>query len=218
MRNTFDSALEVEATGVAPASLSSQQLQADLQRPRDRYNRVMRAAAAMRKHVAFRNGKLQFALPAQSTREAASKLGIDHTAFAHLHDSMKNRNLLAARAGTTRNPLAPPLSKQAEFESNPACKGVTKFESHWWGSKIWLDSCMAGQVGENLKIGAPVGAICGVLGAAPCTVLAGLTAANGFRIVGANNGGGNQGVILTWTWAQLVPPLFEPFLPLITSQ
>jgi hypothetical protein len=42
---------------------------------------------------------LHFTLPAESTRHAAVKLGIDHSLFSRLLDSMKKRNLHASRLG-----------------------------------------------------------------------------------------------------------------------
>jgi hypothetical protein len=96
-----DSGLAAKATLPTPASERrvSAQLRARIQRHRSAYTKLKNAVATMRPHIAVRNGRTDFALPAPSAREAARRLGIDNGLFSHLLKSLKARVLVASHLG-----------------------------------------------------------------------------------------------------------------------
>jgi hypothetical protein len=219
---------EPESTTRRSPSPPSPRLMAEVRRHRDRHNRLMRAVEAMRKHVAVRNGRLHFTLPAQSTREAAAKLGIDHGLFSHLHDAIKKRNLHAGRLGLrlpqrAQGPSRATISAEVELESKPLCAGVTKTEKLWWGLRLWLDECKTGALVESLLGGTTAAGLCLFLGpeAAPicAAVIAVLTQGEGRLINAVDKLGGNQGVVLAWTWAQVaaVPAVVAGGGPIVAA-
>src|SRR5262245_57790595 len=88
-----EAAAEAEAFSAAESArsrpLSRAQLHATMQRHRSAYARLAKAVAAMRPHIVVRNGRAHFTLPARSTHEAASRLGMDPALFSHLHKSLQ---------------------------------------------------------------------------------------------------------------------------------
>jgi hypothetical protein len=74
------------------ASLRNVGLSAQVQKHKHAYDRLLRAVEAMKKHIAVRNGRLHFSLPARSSTEAAARLGIDHRLFSHLYSALKMRS------------------------------------------------------------------------------------------------------------------------------
>ena len=203
----------------------SPRMMAEVERHKAAHDRLMRAVAAMRKHVAVRNGRLHFTLPARSTYEAAAKLGIDHSLFSQLHKSMKARNAHAARRGlmvTGRGRSRATVSTEVETESSPSCAGVTKVETVWWGIRLWLDECKTQALVNTLKGGGAIGtptcvALAGPEAAPVCAVLGGLSAGSGFLIDAVDTSGARQGVILSWTWLQIAYP-FTGLVPTVVSQ
>jgi len=168
------------------------QLRRQIEKHKLAHDRLMRAVGAMRKHVAIRNGRLHFTLPARSTHEAAAKLGIAHRLFLQLHNYMKRRN--------TRHTSRPSFNAEAAFESGRRCDGVTKIEGYWWGHEIWLNDCDTGAMLTVMG-----GAVAGATACAKippltlvCSVLAGLGIAYTVIIDAVNKHGGNRGVIITW--------------------
>jgi hypothetical protein len=194
---------------------SSAQLSARVQKHRNDYARLMKAVAAMRQHIAVRNGRPHFTLPARSTHHAAARLGIDHGLFSHLHRSLMMKKPLASQVTAAR---------EFEWESGVSCPGVTNLETTWWGVKLSLDECKTQNLVDALKGGGGgAGAICTIIGLASegvgwviCKAIAGLASALGYLISGVDNWGGKRGVVLTWTWAQLLP--LVPVIPIVTSQ
>jgi hypothetical protein len=195
---------------------SSAQLSALVKKHRNDYARLMKAVAAMRRHIAVRNGRPDFTLPARSTHDAAARLGIDHSLFSHLYRSLKMKKPLASQVTASR---------ELEWESELSCAGVTNLETTWWGVKLWLDECKTQTLVDALKGGGVgAGAICAIIGlagtagaASPiCAVIAALGQALGFAVAAVDDSGGKSGVVLTWTWAQLLPGV--PVIPIVTSQ
>jgi hypothetical protein len=203
----------------------SPRMRAEVDRHKAAHDRLMRAVAAMRKHVAVRNGRLNFTLPARSTHEAAAKLGIDHSLFSRLHQSLKARNDHAARRGlmaTGGSQSRATVSTEVESESRPSCAGTTKVETVWWGIRLWLDECKTQALVNTLKGGGAIGtptcvALAGPEAAPLCAVLGGLSAGSGFLIDAVDTSGARQGVILSWTWLQIAYP-FVGLVPIVVSQ
>jgi hypothetical protein len=107
------------------------------------------------------------------------------------------------------------------METASSCAGVTKIESVWWGVRLWLDECQTQQLVKALPIGsAALTPICAALGGAElapvCAVFGGMGAAAGPLTDWADKSGGNQGVVLAWTWAQIMPG--TGVLPIVVSQ
>jgi hypothetical protein len=230
----FESEFGLEAEAM-PQTLKSgsplsPQLRARIQRHRQAYAKLKNAVAAMRPHIAARNGRLHFTLPGQSSREAAGTLGIDHGLFSHLLKSLQARTLVARRLGlgSTRSPIQAAPAREWEWESEVSCAGVTKTENPWWGIRLWLDECKTKALVNWLKAGGPVtGTACAAVipEAAPvCAVLGVLGTAEGFLIAGVDDWGGDQGVVLNFTWANLAAALLPPpidlagVIPIVVSQ
>jgi hypothetical protein len=194
-----------------------------VQKHKDAYARLMRAVEAMKKHVAVRNGRLHFTLPARSTQEAAARLGIDHGLFSHLHASIRMRNVRAgqtALARGTRPAGEVTVSSEVQLESGSSCAGVTKVETVWWGVRLWLDECKTQQLVGAIPMGKDaLDTLCGALGGdakVVCVVFKLIAAAEAPLIKWADDTGGNQGIVLSWTWAQIMPGV--PVIPLVVSQ
>lgn len=234
MTLNFESEFGLEAEAMMPTLESelpsSAQLRARIQRHRSAYAKLMKAVAAMRPHVAERNGSLHFALPARSMHEAAAKLAIDPGLFTHLLKALNARKLVASRLGLgrARLPLPVTTAREWEWESEVSCAGVTQTENPWWGIKLWLDECKTKALVNWLQGGgAATGAACtaAVPEAAPaCAVIGALGPAEGFFIAGVDDSGGDQGVILSFTWANLAAALLPPplnlaaVMPIVVSQ
>jgi hypothetical protein len=198
----------------------SPQMRAQIEKHRAANEKLMRAVAAMRKHVSVRNGGLHFTLPARSTHEAAAKLGMDHSLFSNLYNSLNARNsrfgLVATRSGQSRATI----SAEVESESSPSCAGVTKVETVWWGIRLWLDECKAQTLINALKGGGAIGPACVALAgpeAAPACAVLPLSAGFGFLTDAIDKSGGSQGVVLSWTWANLALPS-GGVTPMVVSQ
>jgi hypothetical protein len=147
----FEWGSEAEWGGVA----ISPRMRAEVEKHKAAHDAFMRAAALMRKHVSVKNGGLHFTLPARSTNEAAAKLGMDHRLFCHLYKSLKARNarlkrgeLVTARSGQSHAMI----SREEEAESSPSRAGVTKFETVWWGLRLWLDECQTQALVDTSKV------------------------------------------------------------------
>lgn len=203
------------------ASVRSASLSAQVQKHKQAYDRLMRAIEAMKKHISVRNGRLHFSLPARSSTEAAARLGIDHRLFSHLYSALRIRS-----RHFPSTPQMPPgrgatISHEIQMETGSSCAGVSKVESVWWGVRLWLDECQTQQLIKALPIGsAALTPICAALGGAElapvCAVFGGLGAAAGPLIDWADKSGGSQGVVLSWTWAQILPG--TGVLPIVVSQ
>jgi hypothetical protein len=91
-----------------------------------------RAIAALSRYIVKRNGTYQFALPAGSISEVASKLGLAPGKVNLLLNSLRQRN---AR-------FQPALKTQEEMEMEEAtCPGRKDFREEWWGQRYWLNEC-----------------------------------------------------------------------------
>jgi hypothetical protein len=227
-----DSGLAAKATLPTPASERrvSAQLRARIQRHRSAYTKLKNAVATMRPHIAVRNGRTDFTLPAPSAREAARRLGIDNGLFSHLLKSLKARVLMASQLGpgSARAPFQTAAAREWEWESEVSCAGVTKAERPWWGIRLWLDECKTKALIEWLKAGGPVtGLACtaAVPEAAPvCAALGLLGPLEASLIAGVDDLGGSQGVVLNFTWANLAAALLPPpislaaVLPIVVAQ
>src|SRR5882672_9430590 len=85
---------------------SAAYLKEQVRRHREAHATLGRALGAMKKHVVKRGRTYHFTLPAQTTVEAARKLGLGHSTFVTLHRAMKAGNYhLRTR----------PATREAEF-------------------------------------------------------------------------------------------------------
>lgn len=222
---------ESETSAGRGALPASPQLRAAIQEHQDAHRKLMETVAKMRRHIAVRDGRLQFTLPARSAAEAAARLGVPQSLFSHLHKSMTISNTHAGRRRAMGTTAIRPASKMparvdAELESGPLCRGVTKYEPAWYGPRLWLDECKTQALVNALKGGGAVGgpaiaascvAATGGVATPACAALGALPAAAGFLIDAVDKWGGSQGVILTWTWVTVATP-FTGILPIVTPQ
>jgi len=203
------------AAGRAALALSSN-LRAQIQKHRDAHARLMRAVEAMKKHIAVRNGRLHFTLPARSAAEAAARLGIDPKLFSHLHRSIRHRNVRLARAVAMQGaaPRRVTVSSEIQMEDG-TCAGVTKSETVWWGLRLWLDECKTQSLVSALKGAGSASAVCAAAFGAEAALACGLIGVSGVLVDSIDKWGGNQGVILSWTWLQISGAIATP---IVTSQ
>lgn len=209
-------------SSVRRPALADPALIAQAQKHKNAYARLMRAVEAMKKHVTVRDGRLHFFMPVRSAAEGAASLGIDHRLFNHLYNSLKIRSRHYHRLHP-RPPMGAgaTVSREVQMESDSSCAGVTKVETVWWGVRLWLDECKTQQLITALPIGSTaLTPICSALGGAElapiCAVFGGLAAAEGPLIKWTDQSGGSQGVVLSWTWAQIMPG--TGVVPIIVSQ
>jgi hypothetical protein len=191
------------------------------QKHKDAYARLMRAVEAMKKHVTVRDGRLHFFLPVRSAAEGAASLGIDHRLFNHLYNSLKLRSMHHHRlqprpamgGGAT-------VSREVQMESDSSCAGVTKVETVWWGVRLWLDECNTQKLLAAIPKGAAaVSALCAAVGGEAkivCPVFSLIAAVEAPLIDWTDTSGGKQGVVLSWTWAQIMPG--TGVTPIVVSQ
>jgi hypothetical protein len=185
----------------------SPQIRRQIEKHKLAHDRLMGGVAAVRKHVSLRNGRLYFTLPARSTRDAATKLGISHGLFMQIYNSMK-------RSGV-QNISRPILSAEAEFESRQGCAGETSLNWRWFGAtELRLNECDTRTLTDLMKGGgAAVGGACKFLGPEGvllCGVIAGLGIGFAYLIDAVDHHGGSQGV--KFTFLPGVP------LPMVTAQ
>jgi hypothetical protein len=88
-------------------------------------------------------------------------------------------------------------------------------------ARLWLDECKAQALVNTLKGGGAIGtpscvALAGPEAAPVCGVLGGLSAGFGFLIDAIDKSGGSQGVVLSWTWVNLLPG--TGITPIVVSQ
>jgi hypothetical protein len=192
------------------------------QKHKNAYARLMRAVEAMKKHVTVRDGRLHFLLPARSAAEGAASLGIDPGLFNHLYNSLKIRSSHHHRL-QPRPPMSAgaTVSREVQMESDSSCAGVTKVETVWWGVRLWLDECNTQKLLDAIPKGAPaVSTLCGMVvggeAKAVCPVFALIAAVEAPLIRWTDASGGSQGVVLSWTWAQLMPG--TGVTPIVVSQ
>jgi hypothetical protein len=186
------------------------------------HDRLMRAVTAMKRHMAVRNGRLAFTLPARTTQEAAAKLGISHDLFSHLHNSVKVRNAhLARRTSAFGRPSA--VQTEAELESGSEfeaedCKGTTKLSTHWWGVQVWLNECDTKKVTSAMSVGSDAADICGKLGKGEASLVCkALNVALKVYKTWIGYVDDGSGVKLNWTWLQLSNPAMWTS-PIVTAQ
>src|SRR6476660_8687333 len=108
------------------------------------HTRLRQAVQAMKKHVVKRGRTYHFTLPAQTTSEAASKLGLGHATFVTLHRALKagNHHLLtrSAMRESEFEGVGGVLVREFEWEAE-SCAGVSTVKSSWWGTRTWLNEC-----------------------------------------------------------------------------
>lgn len=105
----------------------------------------------------------------------------------------------------------PVTSTWAASTQTAGCNGGTNVTKHWWGVRIYLDSCLAERVAsdaENIGIFAELGNVVGVA-IPPAAIIGSVTSVVNLtiskRIRDANRNG--QGVVISQPWPLLGDPL-----------
>src|SRR5262249_21114274 len=98
------------------------------------------------------------------------------------------------------------------------CAGVTKSEIVWWGIRLWFDECKTQALVSALRGAGSAADLCGSAFGPEAAVACKLIGVSGSLVDAIDKWGGNQGVILSWTWVQIAEPIVFPVIPIVTSQ
>jgi len=187
---------------------SAAYLREQIRRHGQAHARLRQAVQAMKKHVVKRGQTYHFTLPAQTTAEAASKLGLGHSTFVTLHRALKAGNHhLRTRPAVRESEFDVGGALLSEFEwEAESCAGITTVKSRWWGTRTWLNECDTKSLIAFLKGGGALGTgICAIIAKHPACAGFGIIAGGGFAIEAIDDLGSNNGIVISQPWVG--PPI-----------
>ena len=187
-------------------------IHAAIERQRRRNAGFARAVRGLTPYVRRRGARLVLAIPTGSLRQVAARLGV----------KVRGVEILARSAALRPTRPAAAMARELAMEVGvSSCPGRSEATTHWWGAELWLNECQT-----KALLALPIGAAAAygtcaaiVPPATPPTlgVKAACAAAAGALTIGAgalkaiDDLGGNRGIVVKVSWAQLLVPVPLPF-------